>query len=192
MDARLILAAAEVGDAVPPVWRGAAMLAALEDLSVEDVGAWPVGARDAALLGWRARLVGPEIEAVAQCPACDEALDFAFVPELAPVDRAAPGPSTADVAAALASPDPRAALAAFERTGWAHAALGEVWLDCPACAHHFLLLLDPGSLLAEELRMKAARLLGEVVALARAFGWREADILALSASRRAAYLAAVA
>lgn len=192
MDARLILAAAEVGDATPPVWRGAAMLAALEGRSVEDVGAWPVAARDAALLAWRARLIGPSVDAVAQCPACGEKLDFGFVPELAPVDHAAPGPSTADVAAALAGPDPRAALAAFERSADAHAALAEIRLDCPTCTHGFVLLLDPGSLLAEELRMAAARLLGEVVVLARAFGWREADILALPAPRRAAYLAAVA
>ena len=34
----------------------------------------------------------------------------------------------------------------------------------------------------------ARRLLGEVHRLARAYGWREHDVLALGAARRAAYL----
>jgi len=39
-----------------------------------------------------------------------------------------------------------------------------------------------------ELAAEAKRLLREVDALARAYGWREADILALSSQRRHAYL----
>ena len=39
-----------------------------------------------------------------------------------------------------------------------------------------------------ELATQAKRLLREVHFLARAYGWREADILAMSARRRQAYL----
>jgi hypothetical protein len=49
-------------------------------------------------------------------------------------------------------------------------------------------LFDIGRYLWEELRAQAVRLLHEVHTLARFYGWREADILALSAARRHAYL----
>jgi hypothetical protein len=67
---------------------------------------------------------------------------------------------------------------------------GEVLLDfiCPACGHAGQTLFDIAGYLWEEIRAQAQRLLHEVHALARAYGWREADILALSAARRRAYL----
>jgi hypothetical protein len=61
-------------------------------------------------------------------------------------------------------------------------------LRCVACAHEWQLLFDIGAFLWSEIEACAGRLLGEVDALARAYGWRESDILALSGARRAAYL----
>jgi hypothetical protein len=68
--------------------------------------------------------------------------------------------------------------------------LGEVLLDfiCPTCGHAGQTLFDIGGYLWEEIRAQALRLLHEVNTLARAYGWREADILSLSAVRRRAYL----
>jgi hypothetical protein len=70
----------------------------------------------------------------------------------------------------------------------------EIWLDltCPACGQGWPLLFDIASFLWQEISVEARRLLREVHALARAYGWREADILALSAARRQFYLDLVA
>lgn len=66
----------------------------------------------------------------------------------------------------------------------------EVLLDltCPACQHDWQSLLDIVTFLWAELGNQAKKLLREVHLLARAYGWREADILALTARRRRAYL----
>lgn len=61
-------------------------------------------------------------------------------------------------------------------------------LRCPACAHSWSALLDIAAFFWTELAAAARRLLREVDALARAYGWCEGDILALSATRRQAYL----
>jgi hypothetical protein len=66
----------------------------------------------------------------------------------------------------------------------------EVLLDmqCPQCGHAWQSALDITSVLWSEVSVYARRLLLEVDQLARAYGWREPDILALSPARRAAYL----
>lgn len=66
----------------------------------------------------------------------------------------------------------------------------EVVLDlaCPACGHLWQALLDAADCLWHEIDAAARRLLREVHALARGYGWREADILAMSARRRRRYL----
>jgi hypothetical protein len=61
-------------------------------------------------------------------------------------------------------------------------------LTCPACAHRWSAPFDPVAFLWSEIGGWARRTLGEVAALARAFGWREADLLAMSPQRRADYL----
>lgn len=66
----------------------------------------------------------------------------------------------------------------------------EVLLDlrCPACDHAWQALFDIATFFWAELAAQAKRLLGEVHTLARAYGWREADILSMSARRRQFYL----
>jgi hypothetical protein len=68
--------------------------------------------------------------------------------------------------------------------------LADVLIDfsCPACGQRGETIFDVTAYLWEIIRLQAVRLLREVDALARAYGWREVDILALSAVRRHAYL----
>ena len=61
-------------------------------------------------------------------------------------------------------------------------------LNCPTCGNQWQLFFDIAAFLWLKIEMQARRLLREVHTLARAYGWREADILALSPWRRQAYL----
>lgn len=63
-----------------------------------------------------------------------------------------------------------------------------VSLTCPACSHSWEALFDIVSFLWAEVNSWAERILQAVHLLARAYGWREADILAMSPTRRAIYL----
>ena len=66
----------------------------------------------------------------------------------------------------------------------------EVMLDlrCPTCDHTWQALFDIVAFFWAELAAQARRLLREVHTLARAYGWRETDILSMSARRRQFYL----
>jgi hypothetical protein len=83
-----------------------------------------------------------------------------------------------DVEDAMEAADPNADLA-FE-------------VHCEACGEPSTAQLDVGELLWDELSARARALLGEVHLLARAYGWTESEILALSPARRASYLSMVA
>jgi hypothetical protein len=61
-------------------------------------------------------------------------------------------------------------------------------LDCPACGHRWQTVFDIVSFFWTELDSLARRLLQDVHVLAKAYGWREADILSMSATRRQFYL----
>jgi hypothetical protein len=64
-------------------------------------------------------------------------------------------------------------------------------LICAACGHRWSALFDIVSFFWTELEARAERLLSEVHALAQAYGWREADILAMGEKRRHYYLGLV-
>ncbi|MGN6360120.1 MAG: phage baseplate protein [Thermomicrobiales bacterium] len=64
-------------------------------------------------------------------------------------------------------------------------------LACPACGHTWQAAFDILTYLWSELHAWARRTLYDVHCLAAAYGWREADILALSPWRRQFYLGAV-
>jgi hypothetical protein len=94
-------------------------------------------------------------------------------------DGAVAGPALPDalrraVAEAMAAADP----------------LAEVLVDvaCPACDAAFVADLDVAGFVWAELREEARRVLREVDVLARAYGWTEDDVVALSPRRRAEYL----
>ncbi len=64
----------------------------------------------------------------------------------------------------------------------------ELQLTCPACDHQWAAMFDIASFLWKEINTWAQRTLRDVHRLARAYGWREADVLALSPTRRQIYL----
>jgi hypothetical protein len=72
--------------------------------------------------------------------------------------------------------------------------LAEVLVDvaCPACETEFVADLDVGAFVWAEVHARARRLLHEVDVLARAYGWTEAEVLALGDRRREEYLALAA
>src|SRR5262249_27126413 len=80
----------------------------------------------------------------------------------------------AAVAAGVAAADPQADV---ERD-----------LSCPACAHAWRSAFDVAGFFWQEIHAWAKSMLRSVHALARAYGWREADVLALSPTRRQIYL----
>lgn len=66
----------------------------------------------------------------------------------------------------------------------------EILLDllCPACGHHWRADLDVAAFFWTEVDSEARRLFRDVHVLAHTYGWREADILAMSPARRRIYL----
>jgi hypothetical protein len=64
-------------------------------------------------------------------------------------------------------------------------------LRCPECKESWTASFDIASFLWSEVSARAKQLLGEVHALAWAYGWNEADILAMSDARRRFYLTMV-
>jgi predicted RNA-binding Zn-ribbon protein involved in translation (DUF1610 family) len=134
---------------------------------------------------WRVRYRMPtagDLAEVASCEGPDRALALL-------VERCVVEATRAGVPAAPADL-PAPALALMDQELARRDALAEILLDfvCPECGAAGQAPFDIARYLWEELRAEAARLLREVHALARVYGWREADILALSAVRRQAYL----
>jgi hypothetical protein len=193
-----------------PIERSLA-LAAVSGRPLDELAALPIGQRDALLLELHA---DDALDATAACPACGEQAEFS-VDTRALVARAAhakPGkwrpPDSTDVAAAAATGDAEAAehvllercagsavLSPDERAAVVEAMadadpLAEVLVDvsCPACGEDFVADLDIGAFVWADVRARAQRLLLEVDTLARAYGWTEAEVLALGERRRAAYI----
>ena len=80
----------------------------------------------------------------------------------------------AGIAARMAAADPQAEI--------------ELELACPVCDHRWSAAFDIASFLWKELHGWALQALRDVHSLARVYGWREADVLALSPTRRQFYL----
>ncbi len=68
--------------------------------------------------------------------------------------------------------------------------LAEIRLSfrCPTCEAEWDEPFDPTTLFWSEVQGRARQVMSEVHALASAYGWSEADILAMSANRRTVYL----
>lgn len=80
----------------------------------------------------------------------------------------------AAISEAMANADPQAKI--------------ELELSCPSCDHTWDALFDIAAFLWSEVHAWAHRILHDVHTLARVYGWRETDILAMSARRRQIYL----
>lgn len=170
----------------------------------------PVGARDAAILERRRLLFGDRMIADFSCGACGEMLEveLSAATLIAASDQG--GPTGRDLAEALLAADPQsarrllaariagrnaeeldeAAVGAIETEVEAAGAPGDISLsyDCPACGGSGDAPLDPAMFLWREIDREANDLLDEVAILAAAFGWTEAETLALPRARRERYL----
>lgn len=91
------------------------------------------------------------------------------------------------VDAAGLSPQQRAVLAERMETLDPAAALSFA-VDCPACAHRWDAAFDPARSLWAFVQARAEQTLLDIDVLARRYGWNEAEVLALSPTRRRAYL----
>lgn len=90
--------------------------------------------------------------------------------------------------AAEGAPEALLVLVAEEVAAADPAARIELGLACEDCGHCWADLLDVASFVWSQVGAWARRTLRDVHLLARAYGWRETDILALTPRRRAAYL----
>jgi hypothetical protein len=86
-----------------------------------------------------------------------------------------PGEIVSQVIADLAASDPQADT--------------RINLICPDCQHAWIDVFDIASFFWTEIDVWARRLIRDISMIARAYGWRERDILALSPLRRQMYLA---
>jgi hypothetical protein len=181
----------------------------------------PLGTRDAALLRTRIAHFGPTLQATARCPHCSSAMAFelplqqlaeAAPPAAAGTQVACGGarfrlPTSADLARALATAEPRLALAVALRVegeadldadtlAAVEAALADadpaaqidIALRCEHCGEPFVAPFDPAECLWLDIARRAQQTLDEVHQLATAYGWSEAEVLAVPPARRRHYL----
>ncbi|MFQ4147446.1 hypothetical protein AAGW05_01930 [Arthrobacter sp. LAPM80] len=114
----------------------------------------------------------PEAELVRRCVTSATAGGTSVEPAALPVD------VLDTLGAELAAADP--------------AATTDLAVECPDCGHAWLAPFHIAGYLWAELHHWAGRMLLDIHALAGAYGWSEADILALPPRRRQAYLELVA
>jgi hypothetical protein len=178
----------------------------------EDPAVLSSGERTARLLELRELLFGRDFEGTAACPECGEAVEYALDAAQLPPDEpvelepALRAPTGADLALVAAAPDvdaarallvehcvgpglpPEVVAAAVERLAAADP-LGDAELElaCPKCRSEWLVSLDIGAWLWSELESWSRRTVLDVHALASAYGWSEAEVLALG-PRRELYL----
>jgi hypothetical protein len=144
--------------------RGLALLAAAADAGTPaELAELPLGELNRRVLELRARTLDRPLECRTACPRCGEQLEAEIEPR----------------GLARDEPPPRRRETLLE-------------LRCAACGEAWTEPLDVVSFFVAELDVVARNLLAEVHLLARAYGWREADALALPARRRAAYLELIA
>lgn len=211
--AAVILELYEKGMTADPAGRARLLCAAAGG----DPDAAPLGDVDRAVWALHERLFGGAARsATATCPHCGAVSEFELPEGLAPPARAGAEtvmvafggqnyalrlPRLADVVGgapdlAAIGPD-----APWDAPGFAEAAEAvleaadpgmrlQLELACAGCGESSALPFDIPAWLWGRLAAAGPRLIGEVVRLARAFGWSEAAILALSPARRALYLAA--
>jgi hypothetical protein len=232
-----LLAAWESAAAALPVWRPVSLLASASSHAASDVAQWPIGRRDAAIMGLQRQWFGDAMECLADCPACGNTAEFSTrVSDLCSGDTDVQDgthafehdgwrvqfrlPCSQDLANAAAhavdtetararllnalcsgildaaghaqTPDdlPASVVAELEQRIAGADPLSEITFElaCPACGHVCNAPWDPSDHFWRQLDRAANALLREVHLLARSHGWREAEILALSPTRRRAYL----
>ena len=215
-----LLSAWESGYGRPAPDRAVTLAAAASGLPLDDVADLPLGACDRLLLELREQCFGARLEGLARCPQCGTELDVGMDVDELRTDAAdgsrtvqvagrtitlcaltsrdigscggdrdrllarclvdeptPPAPEVLDaVEARLDALDPQAA--------WT------IDLDCPSCGATWAASVDVTEFVWSEVDRFARRLLYDIHTLAAAYGWREADVLAVSPARRRFYLQA--
>lgn len=213
-----LLAVWENGLGVSPVHRalGLAVAGGADPATVADLS---VGQREAIVLSLRERCFGARLPCAVTCPECAEQLELDLTVEdvraepadggttvlvdgvelrpvtsrdLLAVDANRPDAREALLSRCVVSGSPSLdAVAAFVSTADPQADV-LVPLDCVSCGHAWQAPFDVAGYLWVEVETYARRLLLDVHALAGAYGWTEADVLAVSPTRRQFYLEAAA
>jgi uncharacterized membrane protein len=148
------------------------------DVAGTEVRLRPLTSRDVGACGGdRDRLLA---RCVVRTPRESSAPDAPTWPDAPDATDALPGVPEPDllkaIEASLDQLDPQAAVA--------------LTLDCPACGTDWRAPVDVTEFVWGEVDRFARRLLSDVHALARAYGWTESDVLAVSPARRRCYLEA--
>ena len=153
------------------------------DLNVADLrgGALNRGELLAALDGWQVRFRVPRLADLERVPRGAKRQALIECCTLEVQHEGTPRPASELPPAVISLLDE--ALAAADPGG-----LTSIEVGCSGCERAFQAPLDLGALLWHELDAWAHHTLAEVHTLASAYGWREADVLALSAQRRFLYL----
>jgi hypothetical protein len=152
---------------------------------IREPAATSVGDLELEAAGYRVTCRAPnslDLAAVAHCPDVATAHARLFERCVVAVRRdteplaaeALPEPVRVAVDDALAAHDPAAVIT--------------LAVTCPGCGHAWAPLFDVATHLWEELERWVLQLTHNVHVLASAYGWREQDVLAMSALRRARYL----
>ena len=215
-----------------PIDRALLILKAARPGASDDaLSALPIPQRDMQLGAVRQALFGSMLQVWARCPTCQEELDVdipleVLVPDAGQIGDGDPVrngfviatasgplrgrlPTSMDLAAALATADPKEALltrcidgfsglSTVDRDGCRDAAtqamadtdpvVRAVRLACDQCESVWRHPFDLAAFLWRELEVEATRLMGEIHALARGYGWRETDAIAAGPARRRVYL----
>lgn len=209
--------------------------AAWPETSLEEWAHVSMGRRDDALLTLREVLFGRHVEAIAQCPVCEETLEMAFETNeiRAMSDKQSQDgylemddysvkyrlPTSIDLLAVIEDRQEASSSVSLLLQRCVLSALHSgkaidvqqlspdliqkiqedmaqldpqaeilLALNCPQCTHEWQLNFDIAAYLWDEIGDWAARMLKEVHILALSYGWREQDILGMSAQRRRSYL----
>ncbi|WP_409466620.1 hypothetical protein [Amycolatopsis sp. GA6-003] len=194
--------------------RRALALAVAAGAEPAGVGDLAVGRRDEFLLALRERCFGTAFPCLVDCPSCGAELelelssrdlrpsqvDSATVLAVAGYEVEFRAVTSRDVLEAtsrrallercVAGELPEAVLAALPEALAAADPQADVRieLDCAVCGHRWASPFDIAGYLWTELEARARRLLYDVHALALAYGWSEAEVLAVSPGRRRRYL----
>jgi hypothetical protein len=126
-------------------------------------------------------LTSRDLAAAARCPTPDRARRMLAVRCLEPI-----GAEAGSDADDLSDSDVDVIAGALERID--PGAVRTLDVACPDCGTEWECELDVAQFLWTEIEVAALRLLGDVHAIARMYGWSERDILAMTSARRRAYL----
>lgn len=213
---RSLVAAWEAALARPRRERALVLAALVADQPTGELAERPIGEVDAFLLDLREQYFGSIVDCLVTCPRCGEELDACLdvaelrfprseerTREISVDDRALTvravtshdlqvtgdreslvrrcvvegdvgGDTLELVEAILDELDPQAT--------------PTVELDCPVCRRSWVAPFDVADFVWQEVDRDSRRTLYDVHVLATAYGWNEADVLALTATRRSYYL----